>query len=142
MHLSLGWRVPRPQCGREGQLRRESDVTISVASDRGSGDWAAWAHGMVGMLIFSASLPATRIAVEVLDPWFVTAGRAVIAGLLAIGALLALRAPLPARGDWHALIWTALGVVVGCTALFMAAAIYAYDPGRGVIARVRGPAAG
>ncbi|HKF60850.1 MAG TPA: ABC transporter permease, partial [Dongiaceae bacterium] len=35
-----------------------------------------------------------------------------------------------------------LGVVVGCTVVFMSAAIYAYDPGRGVIARVRGPAAG
>jgi ABC-2 type transport system permease protein len=35
-----------------------------------------------------------------------------------------------------------LGVVAGCTALFLGAAIYAYDPGRGLIARVRGAAAG
>ena len=49
---------------------------------------------MAGMLIFSASLPATRVAVAALDPWFVTAGRALIAGLLAVAALLILRAPL------------------------------------------------
>ena len=35
-----------------------------------------------------------------------------------------------------------LGVVAGCTAVFLGAAIYAYDPGSGLIARVRGAAAG
>lgn len=88
-------------------------MTISIASDNRSGDWGAWAHGMAGMLIFSASLPATRLAVEAVDPWFVTAGRALVAGLLAAGALLVVRAPLPARADWRNLVWTALGVVVG-----------------------------
>jgi drug/metabolite transporter (DMT)-like permease len=88
-------------------------MTISLTNNEARSDWAAWAHGMAGMLIFSASLPATRVAVEALDPWFVTAARALIAGLLAAGALLVLRAPLPSRGDWRALIWTALGVVVG-----------------------------
>lgn len=88
-------------------------MTISIAHNEAPGDWAAWAYGMAGMLIFSASLPATRVAVEALDPWFLTAGRALIAGMLAAGALLALRAPLPSRGDWGGLIWTALGVVVG-----------------------------
>lgn len=38
--------------------------------------------------------------------------------------------------------WLSLGVVVGCTAIFLGAAIYAYDPGRGLIARVRGGAPG
>jgi ABC-2 type transport system permease protein len=36
--------------------------------------------------------------------------------------------------------WLSLGVVLGCTAVFLGAAIYAYDPGRGLIARVRGGA--
>jgi ABC-2 type transport system permease protein len=35
-----------------------------------------------------------------------------------------------------------LGIVAGFTAVFLGAAIYAYDPGRGIIARVRGPAVG
>jgi drug/metabolite transporter (DMT)-like permease len=88
-------------------------MTISIASENRSRDWAAWAHGMAGMLIFSASLPATRVAVAVLDPWFVTAGRALIAGLLASGALLILRAPMPSLRHWRDLVLTALGVVVG-----------------------------
>ncbi|HET6160427.1 MAG TPA: DMT family transporter [Dongiaceae bacterium] len=88
-------------------------MTISLASNTTQRDWTAWAHGMAGMLIFSASLPATRVAVAALDPWFVTAGRALIAGLLASAALLMLRAPLPKRRDWRDLIITALGVVVG-----------------------------
>jgi len=35
--------------------------------------------------------------------------------------------------------WQALAVVVGCTVVFMALAIYGYDPGRGLIARRGGP---
>jgi ABC-2 type transport system permease protein len=35
--------------------------------------------------------------------------------------------------------WLSLAVVCGCTAVFMAAAILAYDPARGFIARRRGP---
>jgi drug/metabolite transporter (DMT)-like permease len=88
-------------------------VTITIAEQNRNSDWTAWAHGTVGMLIFSASLPATRVAVAALDPWFLTAGRSLIAGLLAAAALLILRAPLPSRADWHGLAWTALGVVVG-----------------------------
>jgi drug/metabolite transporter (DMT)-like permease len=88
-------------------------MTIGLASSETRSDWAAWAHGMAGMLIFSASLPATRVAVEALDPWFVTSGRAVVAGVLAIAALAILRAPVPARGDWRDLALAAFGVVVG-----------------------------
>jgi drug/metabolite transporter (DMT)-like permease len=88
-------------------------VTISIATDNRSRDWAAWGHGMVGMLIFSASLPTTRLAVAALDPWFVTSGRALVAGVLAIAALAILRAPAPARGDWRDLALAAFGVVVG-----------------------------
>ncbi|MEM8843323.1 MAG: ABC transporter permease, partial [Pseudomonadota bacterium] len=35
--------------------------------------------------------------------------------------------------------WLSLGVVVGCTAAFMGAAIIAYDPSKGLIARRGGP---
>jgi len=65
------------------------------------------------MLIFSASLPATRAAVAALDPWFVTAGRAALAGLLAAGLLVLMRAQWPCRRDWGALAVVAFGVVLG-----------------------------
>ena len=41
------------------------------------------ALGVAGVVIFGATLPATRLAVADLDPWFVTFGRAAAAGLLA-----------------------------------------------------------
>lgn len=70
-------------------------------------------NGFLGVLIFSASLPATRAAVADLDPLFLTWGRAGIAGVIG-GLLLAmLRPPVPARADWGGMVLVALGVVVG-----------------------------
>jgi drug/metabolite transporter (DMT)-like permease len=72
-----------------------------------------WINGFLGVLIFSGSLPATRLAVAGFDPLFLTFARASIAGALA-GALLAvLRQPRPGRGDFPALALVSLGVVVG-----------------------------
>jgi len=88
-------------------------TSLVVDNARPRRDWTAWAHGAVGMLIFSASLPATRAAVAALDPWFVTAGRAALAGLLAAGLLALTRAPWPSRRDWGALSIVAFGVVLG-----------------------------
>ncbi|HTJ38037.1 MAG TPA: DMT family transporter [Dactylosporangium sp.] len=69
--------------------------------------------GALGVLAFSMSLPATRVAVEHLDPWFVAFGRAVGAGLLAVAYLAIVRAPRPSRGQWRRLAVVALGVVAG-----------------------------
>lgn len=74
---------------------------------------AAWVNGLLGMLIFSGSLPATRLAVVSLDPMFVTVARASIAGLLGLGMLLAARERRPAREDLVPLLVVALGVVIG-----------------------------
>jgi ABC-2 type transport system permease protein len=38
--------------------------------------------------------------------------------------------------------WTSLAVVLGCTALFLGGAVYAYNPSKGLIARRGGPSAG
>lgn len=70
-------------------------------------------HGFIGMAIFSASLPATRLAVQDLDPLFVTVGRAVIAGLIGGLCLLATRQRLPRASEWARLGIVAGGVVVG-----------------------------
>ncbi len=71
------------------------------------------ALGLLGVLAFSFSLPATRLAVEDLDPWFVTFSRAVVAAALAAIYLLAVRAPLPTREQWRRLALVAGGAVVG-----------------------------
>jgi len=72
-----------------------------------------WLDGFLGVAIFSGSLPATRVAVADLAPTFLTAARATIAGLLAIGLLAIFRAPRPERRDLTPLALMALGVVVG-----------------------------
>ena len=74
--------------------------------------------GALGVLIFAATLPMTRLAVgdasaPQLPPAFVTAGRAAVAGLLSAAWLLVLRAPFPPRAQWRALFISALGTVVG-----------------------------
>ena len=72
-----------------------------------------WANGFIGVLIFSGSLPATRVAVTDFDPAFVTSARAAIAGLLGLAMLLLFREKRPERGDLLSLVIVALGVVVG-----------------------------
>ena len=73
----------------------------------------AWINGLVGVVIFSGSLPATRAAVMQFDPVFLTVARAAIAGAPALCLLLAFREERPTRRDIASLAIVALGVVVG-----------------------------
>ena len=70
-------------------------------------------NGSLGVLIFSASLPATRVAVLEFDPLFLTLARASIAAVCAGLWLAWARARVPALGDLARLAVVALGVVVG-----------------------------
>jgi drug/metabolite transporter (DMT)-like permease len=72
-----------------------------------------WGSGMLGVVIFSGSLPATRLAVEGFTPLFLTSARAVIAAMLGAALLWGLRQKRPERGDLLALGVVALGVVIG-----------------------------
>jgi drug/metabolite transporter (DMT)-like permease len=72
-----------------------------------------WLNGLVGVLIFSASLPATRVAVAEFDPIFLTAARATIAGCLGLLLLVAFRERRPSQNELLSLILVAIGVVVG-----------------------------
>jgi len=71
------------------------------------------ASGLIGVVIFSGSLPATRVGVMGFSPLFLTSARAVIAGVLAAALLVVLKERRPARSDFASLVVTALGVVVG-----------------------------
>ena len=70
-------------------------------------------NGLIGVVIFSGSLPATRVAVMQFDPVFLTVVRAAIAGVLALLLLLAFREKRPSRRDLASLAIVALGVVLG-----------------------------
>ncbi|TIS57684.1 DMT family transporter [Mesorhizobium sp.] len=72
-----------------------------------------WINGFIGVLIFSGSLPATRVAVMDFDPAFVTVARAASAGILGLALLLVFRQKRPERRDLFSLAIVALGVVVG-----------------------------
>ena len=74
---------------------------------------SGWMNGFLGMLIFSGSLPATRVAVAASDPVFLTVARAAIAGLLGLVLLLVFRQKRPDRGDLISLAVVACGVVIG-----------------------------
>jgi drug/metabolite transporter (DMT)-like permease len=74
---------------------------------------AGWINGFIGMVIFSGSLPATRLAVLQFDPVFLTVARATIAGTVALCLLLLMRQTWPSLRDFGSLVVVALGVVVG-----------------------------
>ncbi len=74
--------------------------------------------GLLGILIFSVTLPMTRLAVGTPDApqmsgLFIAMGRAVVAAGLSALFLIATRARLPARQDWLPLAITAGGIVFG-----------------------------
>ncbi|MGS0545320.1 DMT family transporter [Pseudomonas sp. Y5-11] len=82
---------------------------VNPALEKTSG----WINGFIGVVIFSGSLPATRLAVLEFDPVFLTVARAAIAGVLAAALLWLFRERRPARDQWWPLLIVALGVVLG-----------------------------
>lgn len=74
---------------------------------------SGWINGFIGVLIFSGSLPATRVAVLEFDPVFLTVVRAAIAGVVALALLGLFRERRPARHQWLSLFIVAMGVVLG-----------------------------
>lgn len=89
-------------------MERTSNLT-TPALEKTSG----WINGFIGVVIFSGSLPATRMAVLEFDPVFLTVVRAAIAGVLAVALLWLFRERRPARNQWLSLLIVALGVVLG-----------------------------
>ena len=83
--------------------------------------------GLIGVALFAATLPMTRLATgdaraPALHPAFVTFGRAAVAGLLSAAWLLLTRAPRPRGRQWAALGFTGAGIVIGFP-LFLALAL-------------------
>jgi drug/metabolite transporter (DMT)-like permease len=88
------------------EARRDATAAADHSSE-------GWLSGLIGVVIFSGTLPATRVAVESLSPFFVTSARATIAAILAIAGLIILHRARPALADVRSLAIVALGVVVG-----------------------------
>jgi drug/metabolite transporter (DMT)-like permease len=88
-----------------------SSTTEIIATDT-SRARAGLLLGLLGMVIFGGTLPATRLAVSAIDPVAVTAIRAALAGLCSLAVLVALRRPLPPRALWPQLFIAMLCVAI------------------------------
>src|SRR5690349_13448079 len=90
-------------------MERTSNLQNPTLRKNASG----WLNGLIGVVIFSGSLPATRVAVLEFDPVFLTVARATLAAILALCLLLLFREKRPGRHQLVPLTIVALGVVVG-----------------------------
>ncbi|SIQ82469.1 Permease of the drug/metabolite transporter (DMT) superfamily [Chryseobacterium sp. RU37D] len=72
-----------------------------------------WINGFIGVLLFSGSMPATKLAVMEMNPIFVTIARAGIAGVLALFVLLICKEKRPSKEQFFPLILVSLGCVIG-----------------------------
>lgn len=87
-------------------------ASLSSTSDTPHG-WEGYGAALLGILIFSLTLPMSRIAVAELDPLLVGLGRALVAAVPAGLLLWLTRSRLPRRGERQGIVLAALGVVVG-----------------------------
>jgi drug/metabolite transporter (DMT)-like permease len=90
-------------------MERTSNLQNPTLRKNASG----WLNGLIGVVIFSGSLPATRVAVLEFDPVFLTVARATLAAILALCLLLLFREKRPGRHQLVPLTIVAWGVVVG-----------------------------
>jgi drug/metabolite transporter (DMT)-like permease len=73
----------------------------------------AYAYGLIGVIIFSLTLPFTRIAVAELNPIFIAFARTVVAALAAGILLIATRQKRPAWPDIKKLWLAGVGIIIG-----------------------------
>ncbi len=76
-------------------------------------DLLGWSYGFLGILIFSLTLPATRLAVAELDPVFVGLGRAIVAASLSLILLIVTRQTRPAWRFLPRFLMVVAGVIIG-----------------------------
>ena len=111
----------------------QSTKYISVSATLTYNERRGLVLGLIGVIIFGLTLPATRLAVVELDPVFVGLGRAVVAAVPAAIVLLLARAPIPSRRQFALIAVTAAGIVLGFPLLATIAMRYAPAAHGGVI---------
>jgi drug/metabolite transporter (DMT)-like permease len=69
--------------------------------------------GVLGVAVFAGSLPASRIAVSEVSPFFLTAMRATLAGFGGLTMLLITRRKFPQRDAWWPLAAVVISIALG-----------------------------
>src|SRR5215813_12473834 len=88
-------------------------MQITNQASRANAETAGLWYGLLGVLGFSLTLPATRVAVAYLDPSVVGLGRALVAAVLAALLLAITRQRRPTRAELGSLAIVAGGVILG-----------------------------
>lgn len=97
-----------------------------MSTDRNAGrQRQALFLGLLGVVTFGLTMPATRVAVLELHPLFITIGRALLAALLAAVTLAVARPQPPRRRDWPRLFMFAVCSIIGFPLLMTTAMQYA-----------------
>lgn len=71
------------------------------------------ALGIAGVFLFGGTLPATRLTVAAIDPLFLSAARASIAGVAGLSVLAILGRSIPSPSLWHEIFLGGLCTIVG-----------------------------
>lgn len=101
-------------------MRRPSDATAGALL------------GLLGVAVFSLTLPMTRLALQSFNPVTVSLGRSVIAACVALPVLLLTRSARPSLEQVRGLAVVSLGVIVGFP-LFSAIAMQYVDASHGAV---------
>lgn len=104
---------------RAGTMSRLAAVLVSRLCPQAPREWippdAGLILGILGMLVFSLTMPMTKIALaaDAMSAWFAWSGRAVLAAFAGLAYLVAIRARRPPREALWPLAGTTAGVVFG-----------------------------
>lgn len=89
--------------------------------------------GVLGVIVFAGSLPASRVAVTEVTPYFLTAMRATLAGLGGVAMLIVTGRRLPPRQAWWPIVVCAFTIVLGFPLLSAVAMVTVPSSQGGVI---------
>ena len=92
------------------KLNQSADL---LRTPHGNNSFEGLSFGLLGVLGFSFTLPATRMAVATIDPMIVGLGRAIVAACLAAPLLLITKQKIPTTRQWASVFIVLLGVVIG-----------------------------
>ncbi len=89
--------------------------------------------GLLGVIGFGLTLPATKLVIPYLDPVFIGLGRAVLASVFAALLLIYFKPQLPNKKQAYQLLLVAMGVIVGFPVLTSWAMLYVPASHGGVV---------